>query len=372
MRRALAFTLFCSVAAASLVGQPLGLQGSRIALPEGSIIGAALSDNLIFIQQSVRRADSLSIRLSRRLLSWTTETNSVVKERTLDASDFHVENDCGRIETVDGGNHLLACANYDTLVMLDAESLEPVSSIHCDGHIYDFAVDDNLKRVLVALRSGSGVQFLTMFDIVSGKQLEQTKISSGALENIQIALDSRTKRVAIAESHLEHSGYKTSLYGCSYMQVTTCQYVVTLQQVSQIAIWGPEVFLASGLLADDRRVCLTTVNLSSRAMARQYCAPRTGVHYGVGVIEGKYVVGFTGVAKSSASKEMSYSVKNSVSVWRYENGAVAAEAVQEGADASFPGVQIACSKTRPSFLLYSQTSNIAHAYSVNDADLDAR
>jgi hypothetical protein len=360
--------LFCSIAVGRLTGEPIQLQGSKIVLPEGNTIGAAISDKLIFIQQSVFHADGPAVRVSRRLLSWSVTTNSVVKERMLGADEsVPAADDCGRIEAIDGGRHILVCANYETLVILDGDSLARVSSIHCDQKIYDFAVDDVRKRVLVASGSDRDIQYLTMFDMVSGKQLAQTRTSSGALDTVQIAVDSRTKRVAIAESRLEHSGYKTNLYGCTYAETMNCEYTVTLRQVSQIDIWGAEVFLASGLLADDRHICLTSVNLSSHLIEHRYCDPQTGVHYGVGVLDGKYVVAYTGVGKSLAWKEVTLTASNSVSVWKYESGTVAAKDVQEGADGPFQrGVRIACSKAATRFLLYSETSNIGYVYSINE------
>jgi hypothetical protein len=368
MRCALILTLFCSLAGGSLIAQSLRLQGSKIVLPEGNVIGASLSNDLVFIQQAVFHADGPVVHVSRRILAWDIRTNSVVKEKILDmGKSALLGNDCGKVEVI-AQRRIVVCENHETLVMLDAVTLAPVSRIYCDGRIYDFSVDDSLKRVFVALRSGSDVQYLTMFDIDTGKQIAQTRISSGPVANGQIVADSRTKRVAVSHSRLEHRGYKTNVYGCSYAGRLTCEYIVTLKQVAQIAMWGRDVFLASGLLADDRHVCLTAINLNTSAVTRQYCAPQTGVHYAVGVIEGKYVIGYTGIARRLAWKEVTKTVNNSVSVWRYENGTVAAAAIQEGADAPFQaGARIACSESTPRFLLYSEMSNVTYVYSIDEA-----
>jgi hypothetical protein len=371
MRWPLILVPFCALSAGSLVGQRLQLQGSRVVFPEGNVIGAAVSNNEIFIQQSVFRPNGSIISVSRRLLSWSLTTNSVLKEIMLGVGESTlVADDCGRVEALEDGERILVCENYATLAILHGDSLMPVSTIHCVGHIYDFAVDETLKLVFVASRTNPDVQYLTTFDIISGKQVGQTTISSGTADNVQIAIDSRTKEVAVVESRLEHSGYKTDVYACGYMQTMTCAYVVTLQQTSQIAMWGRDVFLASGLLADDRRVCITSVNFGTHAVAHQYCSPRTGVHYGVGVIDGRYVIGYTGIGKSFAWKEATLTKSNSVSVWRYEDGTVAAKALQEGAGGPFQsGARIACGKS-PRFLLYSELSNVAYFYSISDATVN--
>jgi hypothetical protein len=371
MRWALILVLFCPLSARSLFGQGLQLQGSKVVFPQGNVIGAAVSDKEIFIEQSVFHSDGPVVRVSRRLLSWSLTTNSVLKEIMLGAGESTlVADDCGRVEALEEGERILVCENYATLAVLNGDSLMPVSTIHCVGHIYDFAVDDTLKLVFVASRTDPDTQYLMTFDIISGKQVGQTRISSGTADKLQIAVDSRTKEVAVVESRLEHSGYKTDVYACGYTQTMTCAYVVTLQQTSQIAMWGQDVFLASGLLADDRHVCITSVNLDTRAVAHQYCSPRTGVHYGVGVIDGRYVIGYTGIGKSFAWKEATLTKSNSVSVWRYEDGNVAAKAVQEGADGPFQsGARIACGKS-PRFVLYSELSNIAYVYSISDATMN--
>lgn len=359
--------LFCLVSICCAIGQPLRLQGSKIVFPKGDVIGAALSDNLIFIQQSVPHADGPVVHVSRRVLTWNLMANSLTKERMLGTADSALlGNDCGTVEAIEAGLRIMLCENYDTLVIVDAQTLDPVSRIHCDGRIYDFAVDNNLKRVFVASSFGSDTQYLSMFDIPTGKQLGQAKVSASPIDDARIVVDSRTQKIAVAQFRLEHSGYKTRVYGCGYTSAPTCEYMTALGQVSQISIWATDAFLASGLLADDRHVCLTSVNLNTHAVAHQYCS-QTGVHYGVAVIDGKYIIGYTGIAKSSAWKETAWAVRNSVSVWRYESGTVAAEAVQEGADAPFQrGARIASSKSSPRFLLYSQTSNIAYVYSINE------
>jgi len=368
MRTAPGVVLFCLVSLCSAIGQPLRLQGSKIVFPTGQVIGAALSESLIFVQESVFHPDGPIIHVSRRVLAWNLTTNSVMKEKTLGTGDsVLVGNDCATVEAIDAGRHIMVCENYETLVILDGQTLDPVSRVHCDGRIYDFAVDESSKRVLLASSSGSQIQYLTVFDVASGKKLSETKISSGAVDQELVVVDSRTKRVAVAQSHLDHSGYKTKVYGCEYTSALTCSQVAALGQVSQISIWGTDVFLASGLYADDRRVCLTSVNLNTHAVGHQYCS-QTGVHYGVAVIDGKYVIAFTGVAKNLAWKEIVKPVSNSVAVWRYENGTVAAQAVQDGGDAHFqPGARIASSKSSPRFLLYGQTSNVAYVYSINEA-----
>jgi hypothetical protein len=89
------------------------------------------------------------------------------------------------------------------------------------------------------------------------------------------------------------------------------------------------------------------------------------VHYGVGIVGGEYVVGYTGASKRLHFKEATVPLSSSVSVWRLENSEVAAEAAQHDYSGSFQGgVRIVSSKSELRFLLFSTTSNIAYAYEI--------
>jgi hypothetical protein len=373
MKKIIALGLFCLFSMHPTVGQTIHLQGTRTTLPVGNVVGAALSDDLIFVQQSVFHADGPAVRSARRILSWSLKTNSAEKERMLEADASPLVGDeCGRVEVNIKARRIYVCENHESMAILNADDLTTISTIRCGGRIYDFAVDYLLQRIFVVWRSNSDVQYLTAFDMASGKELEQTKISSGSPNNAQLIVDARTKRVALAEAGYQRSGITTYLYGCSYTGSMTCEYIEKLPQVSQIAMWGPEVLLASGLFGDDPHVCLTSVNLTTHATAHQYCSSRKGVHYGVGILDGKYVVGYSGVVKRLHWKETTLDVSSSVSVWTYENGTVAAEALQEGDESAFQGAaRIACNRAAPEFLLYSVTSNIAYIYSIHDVVSDS-
>ena len=264
----------------------------------------------------------------------------------------------------DERGRVLICQDAENLGVLSADTLATLSEIHCGGRIFDFAIDHTTNRVFIAWESASDDQYLTTFDIASGAQTQQVEVSSGVVANVQIALDERTKEVAVALSRYNRGGYSTSLFGCDYAERMNCNFAVNVGQVAQIAILGRQVLLASGLLANDPHVCITNVNLMSKEISHEYCAPKTGIHFAVGIVAGDYVVGYSGVQKWLAWKEVNLSVTSSVSMWRYE-GKETVETIQQEVPASFcEGARIAVSRDGPRFLLYSETSNIAYVYSV--------
>lgn len=369
MRRNLFLVPLYVLLACHAGAQIIQLPSSQLALPKGNVIGAAFDHDLLFIQQTVLHADGPKIRSERQILSWNMSGNSVLKTETLESSGSTLLGDrCGRVQMDMNLHRIVVCSSDSTLAMLDPVSLLTIASVSCKGHIYDFAIDETLHHLFVVSQSDAHVQYLSVYDIANGKQIDQVEVSSGYTDQVLMTLDPRTHRIGISESHLNHSGYTAELYGCHYDDELKCNQVATTGQVSEIAMAGSELLTASGLLADDRRVCLTQVNLTTKVVSHPYCAPQSGVHYGVGIVGGEYVVGYTGASKRLHFKEATVPLSSSVSIWRLENSEVAAKATQHDYSGSFQGgVRIVSSKSGLRFLLFSTTSNIAYVYEIKES-----
>jgi hypothetical protein len=224
-------------------------------------------------------------------------------------------------------------------------------------------LDEVHHRLFVLAQDPAG-QYLTVFDATSGAKLESITSSEGTVDSAQLAVNPHTQRLALAESILKHSGYKTDLYSCMYGERLRCEPVRQTGQVSQIALSGNELLTASGLLNDDQHICLEQTNIVTKAIGRPYCAP-SGVHYGVGVLSDGYIVAYTGMSERLHFKEETKPLESSVSLWKIEDSKIAATASQKGQEGAFQGgARIACSGRGNEFLLFSDTSNIAVLYSV--------
>ncbi|HYK35193.1 hypothetical protein [Alloacidobacterium sp.] len=370
MRTKLFPALLYVLLACRMDAQVIQLPSSQLSLPEGNVVGAAFDHDLLFIQQSILHADGPRVSSERQILSWDVSSNSALKTRTLeDNGPSSLTGDrCGRVQVDTDLHRVFICSSDTALAVLDPVTLLTIALVPIKGHIYDFVVDDSLHRLFVVSQSDSNVQHLYVYNISDGKQVDQIELSSGYADDVRLALDQRAHRIGISESHLNHSGYTTDLYGCHYNDGLNCNQVAKTGQVSEIAVVGAELLAASGLLADDKQVCLTQINLMNQTMSHPYCAPRTGVHYGVGVVGREYVVGYTGASKRLHFKEATVPLGSSVSVWRLENSKIAAETAQHNYDGSFQGgVRIASSKTQPRFLLFSTTSNVAYIYDIKES-----
>jgi hypothetical protein len=344
--------------------QTIKLQGTEIVLPKGNTLGAAYAGDSLFIQQSVLRADGPQVTSQRQITTWNITNNTVMNTRTISSLPM-AGNRCGRVQVDRLLKRVLVCEGDNALAMLDPVTLETLAFIKGSGRIYDFAVDQTLHQVFVVAQADDGAQYLISYNIADGRQLERFEMSSTAIQNAQIAIDQRTRRIGLTQINLNHSGYSTAVYGCRYDAGITCQHVATIGQTSQIAIAGSEVFAASGLLDDDRHQCLTSVNISNQTVASLYCSPETGVHNAVGALDGKYVIAYTGRSKRLHFKEETVSLASSVSVWRIEDGRVATAAAQKLGAGLFQGAaRIVCSTSANQFLLFSETSNIAYDYRI--------
>jgi hypothetical protein len=162
-------------------------------LPEGNVIGAAFDHGLLFIQQSVLLADGPKIRSERQILSWNMSSNSVLKTRTLAGSGSTLLGDrCGRVQMDTNLHRILVCSSDSTLAMLDPVSLLTIAFVPCKGHIYDFAVDETLHHLFVMSQSDSNIQYLSVYDISTRKQIDQVEVSSGYTDEVLMTLDPRT------------------------------------------------------------------------------------------------------------------------------------------------------------------------------------
>jgi hypothetical protein len=87
----------------------------------------------------------------------------------------------------------------------------------------------------------------------------------------------------------------------------------------------------------------------------------------VGVVDKRYVVGFTGVSKRGWFSEENKSVASSFSVWRAEISQVAAIAKDPTDYGAFQNeIRLVASSTEPFFIAYQRVSNVLCLYSITD------
>jgi len=345
-------------------GETLQLKGTQLNLPTGNVIGAAFDRDQLILQQSVLSAQGGTIRSQRRLLLIDMKSGSVITTAMLPGTNGSlVGNHCGDVAADPDLIRVYVCSSAGTISVLNAETLQPIIPIDCEHQIESFGLDEVHHRLFV-LSQDSASQYLTVFDATSGAKLESVTTSAGVIDSAQLAVNPHTQRLALAESVLKHSGYKTDLYSCMYGERLRCESVRQTGQVSQIALSGNELLTASGLLNDDPHICLEQTNIATKATSRPYCAPG-GVHYGVGALSDGYIVAYTGMSERLHFKEETKPLESSVSLWKIEDSKIAATASQLGQESAFQGgARIACSGRGNEFLLFSDTSNIAVLYRV--------
>lgn len=376
MRKALYVFLLFSTGLLRPLAQRVELNGSKIPLAEGNVIGVGFYEqkSAFFVQQNVLSLENggLVIRSRRRVSSWSVKTHNVLTERMFDLNPRDLTSfSCVRVEVSVKANKILLCSPETHLEVLDPDSLNTVGKIayRSDQYIYDFVVDDERGRIFVLSLRGDDSPRLTSYSLLDGSQQQEAVLPRTEGRRMSLALVSTTGQVAVAVDRRFRGDTKSDIYVCSPGEILDCRSVAQVEWASQISILGKELLVAPNIFPDRKKDCLIGVNLNTHAVAREYCSPSTGVHYAMGVADhDRYVVAFTGIGKRLWLREQNALVENSFSVWRAGNPNVAAVAKDP---TNFGGLEsvawVFASRTEPWFIVYVGESNVLYLYSIVDS-----
>jgi hypothetical protein len=353
--------------------QSMEVSGSRISLPDGNILGAAFYEGkgMFFVQQSVLSTENggLVIRSHRQLSSWNIESRSMITRRVFDETPQGAAFPCGRVETSATLHRVLVCSAGSHLEIMDPDNLATVGTMAQvdDQVITDFAVDDPHARVLVLSARRDRSIHLASYSLLKGEMQQETILPTANSTKMSLAVVARTGQIAVAVDVANRSGNKANVYTCGANPDFACTKVAQIDAVSQINFLGRQVLVATSVFADNKKDCILTVDPVMRVVSREYCSPSTGVHYALGVVDNRYVVGFTGVSKRGWFSEENGSVASSFSVWRAELFHVAAVAKDPTDYGAFQNeIRLVASSAQPLFIAYQRVSNVLCLYSITD------
>jgi hypothetical protein len=356
--------------------QSLSVTGGRIELPDGDVIGAAFYEDMdtVIVQQSVISTENggLVFRSHRQLTSWSMKSRLQLAKSEFGLSPSGSStHPCGRVEVVPALTRVYICSAETNLEILDAKSLKTTGSIAAGSNqrIYDFAIDEQRGKVFVlSLRSDMSVR-LAAYSLTTGIALQEITLSQTAWGGPEMALEPKTGRVAVTEWHESGHQYASNITLCESTSSRSCTNLGSVDPVAQMTFLGRTILFATSNPANNKKDCIGSLNVSTRAVSHDYCSPSTGVHFAVGVILNKYIVGFTGTTKTHAFLERNSSRQSSFSIWRAENPKVEA-VVKDPTDygASQFELRIVASKTTAMFLTYALGSNTLSLYSIKDTE----
>jgi hypothetical protein len=375
MKKAL-LSLFFFALGLSAFAQTLSVTGSKISLPDGDAIGAAFdADTGVFVvQQSVISTENkgLVFRSHRLLTSWSTTSHLQANKREFPLSPAGSStHPCGRVDVVSSLGLVYICSSETRLDVLDAKTLSERAVVAggINQNIYDFAIDEQRSKIFVlSLRSDMSVKLAT-YALGNGSALQEITLSPTPWSGAKLALETKTGQVAVANSQETGHRYASNINLCESAAALTCSSLGKVDPVSQMALLGRDLLFATSDPANDKKDCIGSLDVSTRVISHSYCSPSTGVHFALGVVLKRYVVGFTGTTKTHAFLERNSSIQSSFSVWRAENPKVEA-VVNDPTDygASQYELRIAVSKTAPMFLTYAWRSNALYLYTIKDAE----
>jgi hypothetical protein len=375
MRKALCAFLLLAVGVLRMPAQNVELSGSKLALPDGNVLGVAFhpKEDTFFVQQLVLTTGEGGRGLfsSRLFSSWSWKTHAMLTKRVLDSSPQHRDSyPCAHVEVSVKANKVLLCSPGTYLEVLDPDTLNTAGKIayRNDQGIYDFVVDDERGRIFVLSSRGDGSPRLTSYSLLDGSQQQEAVLPHTEGKRMSLALVPTTGQVAVALDHRFRGDTKSDIYVCSSGETLDCRSVAQVEWASQISILGKQLLVAPNIFPDRKKDCLIGVNLDTHAVARDYCSSSTGVRYAVGVADDRYVVAFTGIGKRLWLREQNALVENSFSVWRAGNPNVAAVAKDP---TNFGGLEseawVFASRREPWFVVYVGESNVLYLYSIADS-----
>ena len=160
----LIYTLFlCVTAWGGLRASSVQVSGSKIALSEGNVLGAAFYDEkgIFLVQQSVLSTEKggLVIRFHRQLSSWNVKDHSPVAKRAFEESPHGASPyPCGRIGSSPKLRRMFLCSAGSYVEVIDPETLATLGRMaqRGDQSISDIAVDDHRNRLFVLASRSDG------------------------------------------------------------------------------------------------------------------------------------------------------------------------------------------------------------------------
>ncbi len=365
-----------------VAGQNLQVEGSKVKLPDGNVIGATFyEDKGMFFVQQIQFTGSR--RLIRQLSSWSIENRSMIAKRVIDAIPRDVRIfPPGHIEVSTITHRAYLCSAESHLEMIDPDSLQVVGTLaQVDGQIIvGFAVDDPRGRVLVLSARKDGSIRLTSYSLLKGEKQQETLLPSidSSPDSFDARMDlisvSQTGQIALYLQDVRGLKSKPGIYMCKDDSGFTCvrsAYIDETHRPSEISFSGEtllaanhEFFKSDCIISIDPGYKYTLKKPFEMGLTNNYCSP-TGVHYAVGVAGNQYVVGFTGASVYHPWSEQWKTISSSFSVWKVGTSKAAA-VVQDPTDCADPfcGIHIAPSKTKPLFITYQTASNALFLYSI--------
>jgi hypothetical protein len=388
MMKNICIVCLISIACLRMEGQSLQVSGAKIELPPGDVLGAAIYEGkgTFFVQQIVLSTEptengKLTTYSHQQLSSWDIASHAMVRRRVLGEIHGHNTGVCGRVQISEATHRVYVCSAGSHLEMIDPNTLEADGTMaQVDGQIImDFAIDDvNGRALVLSARIGNSI-LLTSYSLLTGEKQNETVLPSVNWERRGVPGDlvsvSRSGQIGVYSDNRPAAFLKSSfsIYTCKDDPNLACVSTTNgIGEAAEIAILGQDILAASSELADSRQECIVSVERSYKQFSKRpisfrashkYCA-RNGVHYAVGVVEDKYVVGFTGADGIDYLRGFDKPVSTSFSVWRAGNSKVAAVVKIPTDHYVQQAFRIVGSNTEPFFIAYHGLSNTLYLYSI--------
>ena len=268
MRMALWVVLFVFSACLRVAGQNVEVSGTKIALPEGSVVGAVIYDakEMFFVQQIVHSIEN-QVDILPLLSSWDIKSHSMIAKRELGVVPRVPRRyPCGRVEVSGKSHQVLTCSAESFLEIIDPENLSTIGKLayRNDQFIEDFVVDDLRSRVLVLSSRRDGTIRLTAYSMPEGRQQQEAVLPFVHGYTMGLALASETGQVGVSVDSAGRSSSKADIYVCGSVASFDCANLAPqIDSVYQISFLGRQLLAASNHPTFNKKDCILAIDLDT-------------------------------------------------------------------------------------------------------------
>ena len=337
MKMVFGIAIFISIVVHT-TAQSVVVRGQKITGPSGKIVGTTLDDEkgVFYVEQVVLSTVGQKINNRHLVTSWSLSSYKMLAKRefAIDPGENTPTPRCGDIALGISSHRLFLCGEGG-IEILDPSDLGTIGRIAegKDLKTYRIAVDEHRNSLIVLSgrtnrgwpSSPSGSLWLSLYSLSDGSSQSEIQLGTfGPVDTSELVLDLTHDQIAIALTRRGRDPWNSSVYFCRENALNECAELARVDAISQMSFFENKILFVKQM-ADRSRDCVMSIDLATHAVAQAYCAPATGVRYALGVVAGKYIVGFTGRNKRAHFLSEEYlNVDNALSLWEAGKPRVAA------------------------------------------------
>lgn len=339
-----------------------------VILPQGQLFGAAINptSTIVISQQSfiTARHGNIDIWVTH-LAKVSLDTGSIIRSRTMEQSlKDRPYPPCGQMQFIDDGKVVAICSGDNSIDLIDANNLTTMRSIHIEGPgpFGDFEIVENEDLLFVVRQRQRNEIWLDRYKLSSGAKIDSLLLSANGIGPFHLAVDSQRQLAFISLKPKGTRSDEDTLVVCHYGFSAPCRHIRGIPPIAKMQMWNEQLVAVTSRFADSKRECI--LSFQSDAMEPRYCAPKSGVHYAICVVNKKYLIGYTGTAKFTWNEKLVTKSSN-ISIWTEHGRNPIGQTDFPMTDPGFQNfIKMMGSSETSAFMAYKVAGNVIEVYKI--------